>query len=161
MHVLKLRMFAKYWLPVLIWAAVIYSASGDKKSVQHSSRLIEPFIRWLVPSISDEAVWATVLVVRKGAHMTEFAIFAALLWWSLRGTVWRESVGWSRRQAIIAWSGAVGFALTDEFHQVFVPGRQGSLWDVMIDGLGAALGLWGLWFIRQKLENRKARRVKA
>jgi hypothetical protein len=72
--------FAKNWLPVVLWCALIYSVSGDKKSVHHSSRIIEPIVRWLIPDISDEAVRTTVLVVRKGAHVTEYAILALLLW---------------------------------------------------------------------------------
>ena len=147
----KFRLFAKYWLPVLIWAVVIYSASGDKRSVQHSSRIIEPIVRWLLPNISDEAVHNTVFAMRKGAHVTEFAIFALLLWRTLRGTVWREQLDWSWRHAAIAWGAAVGFAMTDEFHQLFVPGRQASPWDVLVDGMGAALGLLALWFIRRKM----------
>lgn len=143
----KFRLFAKYWLPVVVWSVVIYSASGDKKSVHHSSRIIEPIVRWLIPDISDEAVRTTVLLVRKTAHVTEYAIFALLLWRGFRNTSWREAAGWPWRCAVAAWGAAVGFAITDEWHQVFVPGRQGSGWDVMIDSLGAAAGLGVLWWL--------------
>ncbi len=142
----KFWSFAKYWLPVVLWCGIIYSASGDKKSVHHSSRIIEPIVRWLVPDISDEAVRTTVLVVRKGAHVTEYAILALLLWRGLRTTFWRAAAGWPWRCALAAWGGAVGFAITDEWHQMFVPGRQGSPWDVLIDSLGAAAGLGMLWW---------------
>ena len=141
----KLKSLAKYWLPVVLWAFVIFSASGDKKSVHRSSRIIEPVVRWLVPDISDEALWRVVLVVRKGAHLTEYAIFAMLLWWALRkARQWGEA-GWSRQRAWWAWGIAAAFAMTDEFHQVFVPGRQASFWDVLIDSCGAAGGLVLLW----------------
>ncbi len=151
----KFKHLATSWLPVVLWAALIFSVSGDKKSMHHSSRIIEPLVRWLVPDISDEAVRTTVFVVRKGAHVTEYAILALLLWWSLRKTIWPRPGAWSWRQAGAAWSGAVLFAITDEIHQAFVPGRQGSPWDVVIDGIGAALGLWVLWAIRQKLRRRQ------
>lgn len=143
----KLKSFAKYWLPLILWAAVIFSASGDKKSVHHSSRIIEPFVRWLIPNISEEAVKTTVFVVRKGAHVTEFAILAMLLWRTFRGTFGKEQTGWSRRIAFSAWLVATLFAVTDEWHQVYVPGRQGSGWDVLIDSIGAAWGLFALWLI--------------
>lgn len=157
----KLKVFAKYWLPVVLWAAVIYSASGDKKSVHHSSRIIEPIVRWLVPDISDEAVRTTVLIVRKCAHLTEYAVLTSLLWRALRGTIWREASGWSRRCAASAWAGAVGFAVTDEWHQVFVPGRQGSAWDVLIDSMGAAAGLFFLWCICRVRESRRGLKTEA
>ena len=152
--------FAKYWLPVVLWCALIYSASGDKKSVHHSSRIIEPIVRWLIPDISDEAVRTTVLVVRKGAHVTEYAILALLLWRGLRGTVWRMAVEWPWRCAVVAWGGAVLFAVSDEWHQAFVPGRQGSPWDVLIDSIGAAAGLGMLWWFlrwRRSWAERKQR----
>jgi VanZ family protein len=145
--VAKLKLFAKYWLPVVLWAAVIFSASGDKKSVQRSSRLIEPFVRWLLPDISEEGVQTTVFVVRKCAHVTEFAILALLLRWALRRTLWQAQAGWVPRAAGSAWLGAVLFAVTDEWHQVYVPGRQGSVWDVVIDSVGAAGGLFALWLL--------------
>ena len=128
-------------LPVLLWATIIVSASGDKKSVHHSSRIIEPIVRWLFPDVSDETVRTVVFVARKWAHLTEYALLATLLWRALRGA----RTGWTRRQAVIAWLGATGFAMTDEFHQAFVPGRQGSPWDVLIDSVGAAGGLLMLW----------------
>ncbi len=139
----KFKSFLKYWLPVVLWAALIFSASGDKKSVQHSSRIIEPFVRWLIPDISDEAVHTTVLVVRKCAHVTEFAIFTMLLMRAARETVWKqsESVGWSWKAALFAIVGSVLFAISDEIHQSFVPGRQGAAMDVVIDAAGAVSGL--------------------
>lgn len=150
----KFRVFAKYWLPVVLWSVVIYSASGDKKSVQHSSRIIEPIVRWLIPDVSDESVRTVVLLVRKTAHVTEYAIFALLLWRGFRSTIWRKAVDWPWRCAGAAWGVAVGFAITDEWHQLFVPGRQGSGWDVLIDSLGAAAGLTMWWWIRRRRELR-------
>ena len=43
----------------------------------------------------------------------------------------------------LAWLMAVLFAVTDEFHQSFTPGRNPSMWDVLIyDNLGALAGVW-------------------
>ena len=113
--------------------------------MHHSSRIIEPFVRWLIPDISDEAVRTTVLVVRKCAHVTEFAIFALLLWHAARATIYKQSAGWSRNATVFATIGAVLFAISDEFHQSFVPGRQGTAMDVLIDSVGVASGLFCLW----------------
>jgi len=147
----KLKSFAKYWLPVVIWMVVIFSASGDTKSTQRSSRLIEPFIRWLFPSLPPDQIWPIVLVVRKGAHLTEYAVLAVLLWGALR-TVSAQATGWSWRVARNAWLLVVAYAATDEFHQVFVPNRQGSPWDVLIDSVGAAVALLALWAVGRWLK---------
>lgn len=142
--VLKLRVFARYWLPVVAWMALIFSASGDNNSAQRSSRIIEPFIRWLIPDIHPDSLWAIVLVVRKCAHLTEYAVLALLVWRSLR-TLSAQSSGWSWRVARHAWFVVVAYAITDEVHQMFVPNRQGSPWDVMLDSIGGAAGLLALW----------------
>ena len=141
----KLKSFAKYWLPVLLWSVVIVSASGDSKSVHRSSRIIKPIVRWLFPQASDETVHTVVFIARKWAHLTEYAVLAVILWWALRGMRTPKPSGWLRRLAYIAWGGATIFAMTDELHQTFVPGRQGSVWDVLIDSVGAAGGLFALW----------------
>jgi VanZ family protein len=139
----KLKSFAKYWLPVLIWMAVIYSASGDRKSVHHSSRIIEPIVRWLFPRISDDAVYHVVYYCRKGAHVTEFAILAILL----RRAIGRNATGqsWSWKVAGLALFAAFLYAASDEIHQAFVPDREGRPMDVLIDTGGAALGLAAVW----------------
>lgn len=143
---LKLRGFAKYWLPVLAWMVLIYSASGDRKSAQHSSRLIEPLVRWLFPHLAHDTVWLLVLVVRKCAHLTEYAILALLLWWAWRASSSQQGArAWSWRLARNTWLVVVLYAASDELHQWFVPDRQASGWDVLIDASGAAAGLVGLW----------------
>ena len=64
--------------------ALIFSASGDRASFSHSSRIIGPIVRWLFPQLSDEAVHAIVVLVRKCAHLAEYAVLALLLWRALR-----------------------------------------------------------------------------
>ncbi len=147
MRVLKFRRFTIYWLPVFLWAALIFSVSGDKKSSHHSSRIIEPIVRWLIPDISDEAVQSTVFAIRKAAHVTEYAVLALLLWLGLRGPKLTRAPGWPEKIALWAWGGAVLFAISDEIHQRYVPGRQGTVLDVIIDSIGAAVGLLALWLL--------------
>ena len=45
----------------------------------------------------------------------------------------------SKKSYLIAFGMTVAYALTDEFHQLFVPGRSGSMIDVLIDSAGAVL----------------------
>jgi VanZ family protein len=137
----KAHRFLKYWLPVLLWMALIFSASSDRMSFQHSSRIIEPLVRWLVPNISDTSVHTVVVVARKAAHVTEYAILAVLVWRLVRQLS-------SPRGSSGRWSDALRtllivilYAASDEFHQLFVPSREASVVDVAIDTSGAVLAL--------------------
>jgi VanZ family protein len=96
------------WLPVVAWAAVIFAFS----SVPHLG--------------SGLGTWDTVL--RKGAHITEYAVLGALLYRALA----REAV---------ALAAGIAYAATDELHQHFVQGRHASPVDVAIDAVGVALGM--------------------
>jgi len=141
----RLKLFASRWLPVLIWMAVIFTASNDRSSARHSSRLIEPLVRWLLPHAQDQTVRAVVYNVRKLAHVTEYAILAMLLWRVFaqsfpeptRPRLWRTGV-------LVVFIAFV-YAASDEIHQLFVPDREGNPVDVLIDTSGAILGLLVIW----------------
>jgi len=150
--VAKFRKVFLNWLPVLVWMAVIFSASSDSGSFQHSSRIIAPVVRWLFPHISDQRLHNVVLGVRKVAHLTEYAILAVLVWRSLNNPTSCESgrlasVLWNWRRAGWALAIAALYAASDEFHQRFVPTREASVLDVIIDTCGAAAGLLALRFV--------------
>ncbi len=67
------------------------------------------------------------VVLRKIAHATEYAILAALLLRAVR--------------EVPAWALAVVYAISDELHQHWVPGRAGQPLDVAIDATGALVGV--------------------
>lgn len=133
--------FLRYWMPLLIWMVLIFSASADAQSTQHTSRFLEPFLRWLNPNISAESIDTVRWLVRKGAHLTEYALLAWLTWRAVRKPKRRDLRPWSWKPVIIAFATVVIYAATDEFHQSFVPNRTGSWKDVCIDTIGGALGL--------------------
>ena len=135
----------KSWLPVLLWMALMFTASTDLLSAEHTSRFLVPFLRWLKPDISWETMMQIHFLVRKGAHLIEYAILAVLLWRAFR---FRHTSGRSLGpSAALALAVAICFAASDEYHQSFVPSRGASSSDVMIDSCGAVLGLalrWGI-----------------
>jgi len=143
----RLRAFLLYWWPVFVWMALIFSASSDSMSFQHSSHIIGPFVRWLLPGLSEHSVHAVVFAVRKCAHVTEYAILALVVWRALQKSRGQTPGGWLWSQAFLTLAVAALYAATDEFHQRFVPSRQASLWDVLLDTSGAALALVFLWII--------------
>ena len=136
-----------YWLPVLVWMSVIFSASGDRMSFEHTAGIIGPFVHWLFPQLSDDAVHAVVFTVRKCAHLTEYAVLACLLWRALRKPPGPNARSWQWSEAGLAVTLAALYAASDEIHQAFVPSRQGSVVDVLLDTIGAAIGLLCLWAI--------------
>jgi VanZ family protein len=145
--VLRLRSFCKYWLPVLVWMGIIFSGSSDSGSFQHSSRIIGPLMRWLFPHLSDEAVHAAVVFVRKCAHLTEYAVLALLLWRARRGKSTPGNAPWRWSKAGVVLALVALYAASDEIHQAFVPSREGRVLDVLLDTTGAACGLLCLWGI--------------
>ena len=146
MRVSRNRFFT-YWLPVLVWMAVIFCGSSDSASFQHSSRIVEPFLRWLTPNISDASVHAMVVAVRKAAHLTEYAVLALLLWRALASRLNEKLCAWRWADATRTILFIILYAASDEFHQSFVPSRDASVRDVLIDTLGGLLGLTLLWII--------------
>lgn len=137
--------FLKYWLPVILWMSLIFSASADTRSAHHSSRIIEPVLRWLFPQLDPETINLIVFLVRKCAHVAEYAALALLVWRALRKPRRGDDRPWSWRQAGLALLIAALYAASDEIHQMFVPKREGHFHDVVIDSCGAALALVGLW----------------
>jgi VanZ family protein len=134
---------------VVLWCVLIFGFSSDAGSSRRTSRFIGPVLRWLIPGISEEAVGRVQLVVRKSAHMTEYAVLAVLLWRARRQFRGNQGL-WRWDEAGFGFGTAVLYAVTDEIHQSFVPTREGRVLDVVIDACGAVLGLlalraWGKW----------------
>jgi VanZ family protein len=104
------------WGPAALMMLIIFAASATPKSN------LPVFVGW---------DW----VVKKGGHLTGYALLAALY---VRGLAFGRRATW--RDWGVAVLLAAFYALTDEFHQLFVPGRGAMLKDVGIDSLGALIG---------------------
>jgi VanZ family protein len=116
---------SKWWGPVVAWMLVIFVLSAQ-------SRLPSPEGRWVD------------FVFEKSAHTFEFAVLGLLL---CRALAAGESP--SRRvlrtAVLLAWL----YALSDEFHQRYVPGRAADWLDVFFDWLGALIGTWSWLRVRR------------
>jgi VanZ family protein len=138
------RAFLRYWLPVGLGMVLIFKASGDSGSFSHSSRIIGPLVRFFFPGISDAALHQVVFGVRKAAHLTEYAFLAVLLWRGLRREHWLRT-RWEWQTALRVLLLVALYAASDEWHQSFVPNREASVIDVLIDTIGAGAGLFLIW----------------
>lgn len=105
------------FLPALACMGVIFYLS-------HQSKLPD------VPSLSGQIT--SVL-----GHFTVYFVLAALAWWALGAF----SLS-SRQRVIIAFSVALLYGISDEWHQSFIPGRTPDWRDVLTDAIGAAVGLF-------------------
>lgn len=141
-----LKKFLRYWLPLLVWMTMIFLASGDAESGPHASRLLEPLLRWLFPNGTPAVLALALLLARKAAHTTEYALLAFLAWRVWRRPVWGDTRPWRWSEAGQALLFSVIYAVSDEFHQSFVPTRVGCWQDVVIDTAGAVGGLLLVWF---------------
>ncbi len=149
------RRFLSFWLPVLLWMSVMFSASTDLGAPKNSSRILRPVLRWLIPDISDNSLDGIQFIVRKCCHAFEYAVLALLLWRAKRNFSSKpgERRGWTLCDARFALCIAAVFAASDEFHQHFVSTRQASIWDVALDTFGAAAGLFLLWLIGRRFKH--------
>jgi len=125
--------------------AVIFSASSDQESAQHSSRIIGPIVHWLFPRMPEDQVEEIIFLARKCAHLTEYAILGWLIWRVFRKPSRNDLRPWVWREAARALFLVLVYAASDEFHQLYVPSRQASIVDVLIDTAGGAAGLLFVW----------------
>jgi VanZ family protein len=121
------------WLPALVVMAVIFALSSTPSQDLPNFGLLDT-------------------LVKKGGHFVGYAILALTYWYGLK----TPDDGDRLRPYSVAFALAVLYAVSDEYHQSFVPGRHPSWVDAfLIDGSGAAVML-GL--VRWRLARMKSRR---
>jgi VanZ family protein len=125
--------------------ALIFIGSTDLLADDNTSRFLAPFLRWLIPGISEAAIESVRFAIRKCAHMGEYGVLAYLIAAGLEASFNPRRWAWSWKLALTALSASVLYAFSDEWHQSFSPSRHGSLKDVGIDTLGAMVMLTMLW----------------
>jgi VanZ family protein len=125
------------WLWVALCIAAILTMSGEAFSGAETSRFLYPLLRWLFPEITAREIWRVHVLVRKGAHLAEYALLAMLslraLRLSLALPLWRI--------AGLALGIVLAVAGFDELRQSYLPARTGSLGDVAINLTGGTLGV--------------------
>lgn len=127
----------RFWLPAIAVMAVIFVLSSQSGlRVSEDPDVDRPF--------------------RVTGHLLAFATLAACLLLAFsRGQRPRA------RDAVMAYGLTLLFALSDEWHQSFVPGRSGRLDDVVTDAIGALLGLGVAWVVLTVTAARREREAGA
>jgi VanZ family protein len=136
------------WWPALLWAGVIFIMSTDTFSAEHTGSILEPVLRWFLPSLTASQFGMIHHGLRKTAHFTEYFIFALLLYRGVRS----PHKGWRWSWALTALFIAAGYSALDEIHQAFVASRTASPYDSVLDSAGAfvAIAVLWLWFRTRK-----------
>jgi VanZ family protein len=122
----------------LVWAAVIFSLSTPKFNPDFTRGFLAGALQLLHLQVSRRTFDLLHTLLRKSAHLTEYGIFALILY-SHPGEEGRRL--WRPRAALLCVLGAAAYSLTDEFHQIFSPGRHASLLDCGLDTIGAGLAM--------------------
>lgn len=141
-----LAKYKKVWsaVPAILFMVVIYwfSSRTAVQSQGSSNKVVDVVVAvgescfGKIKDNRDQVYEILSTIVRKGAHFTEYAVLCVLLLYWLSSF----SISYRRRCAIAVAISAL-YAATDEFHQLFVPGRSGQITDVMIDTSGALVGM--------------------
>jgi VanZ like family len=127
----------RFWLFAFTWCALI-AATSSTVVLPHD------FFAWVGSRLfTNEAAFRAFVAfwgyswfaIVKGWHAAEFAILFVLVLLSLD----RLAGSRPRRNIVVAFMLCLLFAVSDEYHQTFVPGRGGTCTDVAIDTLGISL----------------------
>lgn len=150
-----------FWLLAVLWCCVIFSFSTENG--EESGGTSEKVCRFVAGVfVSDfeemdngeqeEIVERMQFFIRKTAHFTAYGILGFLIALALR-----------RKKPLIRGALSVAlsclYAISDEIHQSFVPQRNGSVFDVLLDTSGALAGFFAAWLICVIIVRAKEKRL--
>lgn len=134
----------KAWLPVILWMSVIFYFShqpADKSSElsDQVSNLILNLILML-----DIKYTQYMFYIRKIAHFVTYFVLGFLM---LRAFYLRKN--FKNKHVLFAFMICLLYAISDEIHQLYIPGRSGEIRDVVIDTVGAVCGIYFYLLIKK------------
>ena len=145
-----------YIAPLLLWMSVIFFSSTGAGNSDHSYSLIHRLLEIISPeqarNISHATLSVVNIVLRKAAHVTEYALLTLL---AVRAI--QQGAPKLKKSAFFgAFLLSAVYACSDEFHQRFVGSRTSSPVDVAIDLVGVTLVMAGitLFFAIKAFERR-------
>lgn len=117
------------WFITLVVMYIIFAFSAQ--SAEGSQELSEGLLSRILSIIPFEI---SHVFLRKAAHFSEYALLGAVSFCAFSFTL--------RRKAFVyGWIFSTVYAVTDEIHQLFIPGRACRVFDMFIDSTGAAAGI--------------------
>ena len=119
-------------LLIVVWMNLVFGFSAQDSN--ESSGLSQMIASWLSDDINNQKLIEP--YIRKIAHFSEYGL-GGILFFSLFSTFNIKE----RKIIVFAILLGIGYAITDEIHQLYVPGRAGKITDVYIDSLGVITGV--------------------
>ncbi len=139
---------------ILLWMVLVFYLSNQV--ADDSSKLSGGITRKILEilhildgkTLEQQAIIET--IVRKLAHFCLYTLGGILV--LLHINLYKISY---KRKVIISWIFGTIYAISDEIHQLFIPGRSGEIRDVCIDSLGIIIGITLLFKFLKFIERRK------
>lgn len=132
------------YAPLFIWIGIIFFLSTGQGSMSQTSRIIRPILEFLFPTASEETLLLYHGLIRKLAHLTEYAILGFL---AARAFSLSSAAVLSRSPYVLAGALVVLVAFLDETNQSFNPARTGSTFDSLIDISGGFFAIILFYFL--------------
>lgn len=136
------------WMLVILWMSLIFYLSAqpamESKALSEGATeiVVEVFER-IAPNMAERIdIRRFNYILRKNAHFFGYLVLGILV---------VKAVG--KRGAALALLICVLYAISDEVHQLYVPGRSSEIKDVIIDSVGAAVGI-GIYLGLKKIRKR-------
>lgn len=123
---------------LIIWMSFIFYMSGKTANAStKDSNFVINLINSLGLNFSENFGEFASVIVRKGAHLTEYMVLCILICNVISDYIEKDT-----RIYIYSIIGVFLYACSDELHQIFVPGRAGRFTDVLIDTTGGIIGIF-------------------
>lgn len=138
----------------ILWMIIIFLFSGSNgdKSSNTSGIIVNKIVpiveRIINKKLTEEQVSNYISYpIRKCAHITEYLILGILVYLSINTYQMDKN-----KMIILSILICTLYSISDEFHQLFISGRSGSIRDILIDSIGILIGtyLYKLLFIKNK-----------
>jgi VanZ like family len=154
------ELFWHYWLPLLAMLTLIRLESTDAMSGHNTGQLLKQALLWVGIQVEGQQLELLNLVVRKGGHMLGYGLLCFCWLVLLRGTYWLQhdysrslkkgSIQIHRLWWRAEWAGLAVLctflvAASDELHQMGIPSRTGTWWDVALDTSAAIVAATLVW----------------
>ncbi|NFA59990.1 VanZ family protein [Clostridium sp. FAM 1755] len=132
-----------WFLPSFIWMTIIFLFSNQHAETSNKNNFIiaDALIEGKINLFKYIDYNFLNFLIRKAAHMTEYFILFMLLYFAFKNTFYKNI---KIKASIIT----ILYACTDEFHQIFIPGREGKIRDVFIDSIGVFVGLFLIYIFK-------------
>ncbi len=143
------------WVPVLICLALIAGESTVAFGADHTSGPLQRFLEMLLHRhFTQPEWWRLHILIRKSGHFLGYGLLSGA-WYRAFWMTLEPSENFGRRRLVchgLAMLGTLLVASADEFHQLFLPNRTGSIVDVGIDCLGGVVMqvVVAWWMFRRK-----------